>query len=270
VTALRCIVTGAARGIGQATCRRLARRPGGARILAVDPQLAELAVLRDEIAAEGSELVAMEGDVTDPALPEAAVRRALDAFGGLDAVVSNAGFARHAPLVDLRIEDWDVVFAANVRAHWLFARAAFDCLKASTGSMVILGSISGMNPQIGLGAYSSSKAAAIMLARHLAVEWAGSGVRVNAVSPGPTHTATTGRYYSDPAVKAQRAGHIPLGRVGDAGDIADAIAFLVGPDASYCNGLNLVVDGGLSPAAMLSLARAGGAPGAAPVTEMPA
>lgn len=259
-TGLRVLVTGAAQGIGRATCVRLAKaslrwRNAPARILAVDlsePHLNELAEL---LRSEDAEVHSMPGDVTDPDLPRRAVDFADETLGGLDCLVSNAGFARHAPLVDLALEQWDLVFQANVRAPWLLAKHAQRLLADSRGSMVILGSISGINPQIGLGAYSPSKAAAIMLARQLAVEWAGSGIRVNAVSPGPTHTATTGRFYANEEILRERIEKMPVGRIGQADDIAAAIEFLCGPDAAYVNGENVIIDGALSTAAMLEFAK---------------
>lgn len=259
---MRVLVTGAAQGIGRASCLSLARaslawRGNPALLLAVDIDGAALSKLHDELTELGATIVTVQGDVTDPDLPQRAVTKAVEELGGLDVLVSNAGFARHSLLTDLKVENWDSVFHANVRAPWLFAKHAHDALVASGGSMVILGSISGVNPQTGLGAYSPSKAAAIMLARQLAVEWAGSGVRVNAVSPGPTLTATTGRIYQDKAILAQRLSKMPGNTIGDADDIADAIVFLSGPDGQYVNGANLIVDGGLSHAAMLEFAKAG-------------
>ena len=263
IEGLRVVVTGAAQGIGRATCLRLARasrewRNAPAGILAVDLSEEHLAELTGLLRDEGAHVHPLVGDVTDPGLPARAVAVALERLGGIDCLVSNAGFARHAPLVDLELEKWDAVFHANVRAPWLLAKHAYEALREARGAMVIVGSISGINPQIGLGAYSPSKAAAIMLARQLAVEWAGSGIRVNAVSPGPTYTATTGRFYANEEILRERLEKMPVGRIGRAEDIAEAVAFLVGPDASYVNGENMIVDGALSTAAMLEFARMSG------------
>lgn len=263
IKGLRVVVTGAAQGIGRATCLRLARasrkwRDAPAEILAVDLSDGHLMELTELLHDQGASVHPLVGDVTDPALPARAIALALERLGGIDCLVNNAGFARHAPLVELELDKWDAVFHANVRAPWLFAKHAFQALQAAKGAMVIVGSISGINPQIGLGAYSPSKAAAIMLARLLAVEWAGSGVRVNAVSPGPTYTATTGRFYANEEILRERLEKMPAGRIGAAEDIAEAITFLAGPDASYVNGENMIVDGALSIAALLEFARMSG------------
>jgi NAD(P)-dependent dehydrogenase (short-subunit alcohol dehydrogenase family) len=207
---MRVLVTGAASGIGRATCLRLARdaraRDGTARIAAVD--------------------------IAAPA--------------GLDGLVSNAGVNRPGRLVDYDVADWDHLFAVNARATWLLAKAAYPALKASRGAIVAVGSMSGSNPHANLGAYGPSKAAVIMLVQVLAQELGRDGIRVNALSPGMVRTGMTARVYEDPTVAAERDALVPLGRVATPEDMADVIAFLLGPDARYVNGHDLVVDGGVS------------------------
>jgi NAD(P)-dependent dehydrogenase (short-subunit alcohol dehydrogenase family) len=167
-------------------------------------------------------------------------------FGGLDSVVSNAGINRPGSLVDYTLEDWDRVFAVNARATWLLAQRAYPALKASRGAIVAVGSMSGSNPHANLGAYGPSKAALIMLVQVLAQELGRDGIRVNAVSPGMVRTGMTARVYADERIAAERDALVPLGRVATPEDIADVIAFLLGPDARYVNGHDLVVDGGIS------------------------
>jgi glucose 1-dehydrogenase len=248
---MRVLVTGAASGIGRATCLRLARdaRAGGraARIAAVDVGPAPgLDGLVQELRALGAEALPLHGDMGDAEAPARVVREAVRRFEGLDGLVSNAGITRPAPLVEYTVEDWDRVFAVNTRATWLLARAAHPALAASRGAIVAVGSISGSSPHAGLGAYGPSKAAVVMLARVLAQELARDGIRVNAVSPGMVHTGMTAALYADPRVAAARAAFAPLGRVAEADEIADAIAFLLGPDARYVTGHDLVVDAGLT------------------------
>ena len=241
----RVLVTGASRGIGRAICLRLARQ--GAQIAAcASAHPDELITLVHEADAAGGRLLPLSGDLSDPDTPARLVSQACDAFGGLDALVSNAGVSRPAKLVDLELKDWDYLLAVNTRAPWLLAKAAYPALRESRGSLVSVASMSGVQPYPGMGAYSPSKAAVLMLTRVLAQEWAASGVRVNAVSPGLIHTSLTARVYADAPTKAAREALVPLHRIGAAeADIAGVVAFLIGPDAAYITGQNIVADGGL-------------------------
>ena len=248
---MRVIVTGAASGIGRATCLRLARdgRAGGrpAKIAAVDVgPSAGLDSLIDELAKLDAEAVPVHADMATADAPARAVETAVGRFGGLDGVVSNAGINRPGSLVQYSVDDWDRVFAVNTRATWLLAKAAHPALKAAHGAIVAVGSMSGTNPHANLGAYGPSKAAVIMLVQVLAQELGRDGIRVNAVSPGMVRTGMTAKVYADERIAAERDALVPLGRVATPEDIADVIAFLLGPDARYVNGHDLVVDGGIS------------------------
>ncbi len=248
---MRVLVTGAASGIGRATCLRLARDARGtgtpARIAAVDlAPSPDLERLVDELRKTGAEAHALHGDMGSADAPGRVVEEAVGRLGGLDGLVSNAGINRPGNLVEYALEDWDRVFAVNVRATWLLAKAAHAALRASRGAVVAVGSMSGSNAHANLGAYGPSKAAVIMLVRVLAQELGRDGIRVNAVSPGLVRTGMTAQVYADPAVAAARDALVPLGRVATPEDIADVIAFLLGPDARYVNGHDLVVDGGVT------------------------
>ena len=248
---MRVLVTGAASGIGRATCLRLARdaraRGGKARVAAVDlASAAGLDGMARELRELDAEALALAADMGTVDGPARAVGEALARFGGLDGLVSNAGINRPGALVDYAVEDWDRMFAVNTRATWLLAKAAHAALQASRGAIVAVGSMSGSNAHARLGPYGPSKAALIMLARVLAQEFGPDGIRVNTVSPGMVRTGMTARVYEDRAVAAERDALVPLGRVATPEDIADAIAFLLGPDARYVNGHDLVVDGGVA------------------------
>jgi glucose 1-dehydrogenase len=248
---MRVLVTGAASGIGRATCRRLARdaaaRGEAGKVAAVDiapsPALDDLV---KELQDLGAQALPLSGDMGTADAPARVVAEALDRFGGLDGLVSNAGLNRPGPLLDYSLEDWDRLFAVNTRATWLLAQAAHPALAASGGAIVAVGSMSGSNPHAGLGAYGPSKAAVIMLGRVLAQEFGPDGIRVNTVSPGMVRTGMTATVYADERLAAERDALVPLGRVATPEDIADVISFLLGPDARYVNGHDLVVDGGVA------------------------
>jgi glucose 1-dehydrogenase len=248
---MRALVTGAASGIGRATCLRLARdaraRGKAASVAAVDvgpsPGLDRLV---EELRALGAEALPLHGDMATTDAPARVVGEAAARFGGLDGLVSNAGVNRPGPLAQYAVADWDYLFAVNARATWLLAKAAHPALKTSGGAIVATGSMSGSNAHANLGAYGPSKAAVIMLVQVLAQEFGRDGIRVNAVSPGMVHTGMTAAVYADRAVAAERDALVPIGRVASPEDIADVIAFLLGPDARYVNGHDLVVDGGVS------------------------
>lgn len=258
---MRVLLTGAARGIGRAMALRLAqdslaRHGAPARMVLADLHGDELQALAASLRAEGHEVRPVVADMADLPTPQQLVDAAAD-FGGLDALVSNAGFAIPGPLLGQRVEDWDRVFAVHVRAAWLLGRAAHPLLKAALGSMVVTTSISGTQATSPLGAYSASKAAALMLVKQMALEWGPDGIRVNALSPGLTETPGTAVVYAQPQARAQRASRIPLRRIAQAEDMANALSFLVSPDAAYVTGIDLLVDGGFSHALMGSVNQAG-------------
>lgn len=186
----RCIITGAARGIGRAIALRLARDAaphGGARIALADQHLAELEPLAAEIRQLGGTALVLGGDLADAAFPARLCAQAVSAFGGLDAVVSNAGFAAPGDPAT-----WDRVFAVNTRAPLLLAQTAYPALKAARGTVLFITSISGSHATPPLGAYSASKAAALMLMRQMAAEWGPEGIRVNALARADAHAGHGG------------------------------------------------------------------------------
>ncbi len=142
--------------------------------------------------------------------------------------------------------DYDQVLALNTRATLLLAQAARPLLKASRGSIVATSSLASIMPTPPLGMYSASKAALVMLIQQMAVEWGGDGIRCNCVSPGSTLTPMTAKVYADSAERAKRERAIALHRIAQPEETAQAIAFLLGPRASFISGVNLMVDGGAS------------------------
>lgn len=242
---MRVVITGASRGIGRATALKLAADGAEAMTLCDVAYLDELEALATNLRTSGCKVRTLKADMAKPTEPAKVIAAAVKAMGGIDALVGNAGITAPSKLVDLDLATWNRVFDINLRANWLLAKAAHPHLKRSKGAIVMLASMAGVVPQLPTGAYSPTKAALIMLTEMMAQEWAPDGIRANAVCPGFVHTSMTDAIYSKPVLARGRARMVPLGRVAKPGDIADSIAFLLSPQASYITGQSLLVDGGL-------------------------
>ena len=248
---MRALISGGSSGIGASACLRIAEAAlarGVQPMIAVcghKPHTSQEEVVRS-IQSMGGTAIALVGDLGDADVPGQLVEAAATEFGGLDALVANAGVASPGAICDLSLKDWDDMFSVNLRGAWLLAKASYAHLKRSRGAACFTSSMSGQLPHAGSGAYSPSKAALTMLAQTLAQEWAPDGVRVNVVSPGMTHTPMTEKMYADPQIKKARESIIPLARIGEPADIANVIEFLVGPLSAYVTGQDICVDGGFS------------------------
>ena len=248
---MRALVSGGTSGIGASTCLRLAEAAlarGEDAMIAVsghESSSSQDQVVRS-IQSMGGSAIALVGDLGDPDVPSQLVGAAVDEFGGLDALIANAGIASPGRICDLSLEDWDGMFSVNLRGAWLLAKASHAHLRQTRGTACFTSSMSGQLPHAGSGAYSPSKAALTMLAQTLALEWASDGIRVNVVSPGMTRTRMTEKMYFDPEIKKAREGIIPLSRIADPMDIANVIEFLVGPLSGYVTGQDICVDGGFT------------------------
>lgn len=248
---MRIIVTGAASGIGAEVARGLAvgrLMTGPHSLLLVDRDKVGLAAIADEI---GGGVATLTADLADSTCGDAIAAAALEAMGGIDGLASNAGIIAGAPLATMEVADFDRMIAINTRATWLIAKAVHPHMRdGGGGSIVATGSISASHPTPPLGAYSTSKAALLMLVRQMANEWGPDGIRCNTVSPGPTLTPMTASGYADEARRRSRENGLPLRRLGAPGDIADAILFLLSDFARNITGVDLVADGGLSTTLM--------------------
>lgn len=247
------VITGAASGIGRAVAMAAAQR-GSDPLVLVDRDKRGLAALVAKLGG-AVPVLPLAGDLAAAAFPHDVIAAAVRAFGGVKAVVGNAGIVGKGKLAEFALTDFDREFAVNVRATWLLAKAAYPHLKAERGTLVATASIAASVPTPGLGTYSPSKAALVALVKQLAVEWASDGIRCNSVSPGPTRTGITAAAYADPAALAAREQAIPLGQVGEAADIAEVIFFLLSDASRFVTGADIVVDGGFS----LNLMRLAGA-----------
>ncbi|MFJ6370049.1 2,3-dihydro-2,3-dihydroxybenzoate dehydrogenase [Streptomyces virginiae] len=253
------LVTGAGQGIGEAVVRTLFRL--GATVAATDVQAKAVAALAAELDPETGQapsagdgaVRAYELDVTDPAAVDRTVERIGRELGPIDILVNVAGVLRAAPVAELTDEDWAATFAVNVQGVFFTSRSVVPGMAArGAGSVITVASNAAGIPRTGMAAYAASKAAAVMFTKCLGLEYARSGVRCNIVAPGSTDTPMQWALWTDPQAPARvlegdlasyRTG-IPLGRIADPQDIADAVAFLASDQARHITMQDLYVDGG--------------------------
>ena len=230
------LVTGAAGGQGWAIAKRL--RAAGYSVAACDRRSEELLAAVDGLG--DGEVIGLPLDVTDPAQWDAVVCWVVDRFGSLTTLVNNAGVLHHATLADETVEDFENSWRVNCLGAFLGIRAALDALrKADHAAIVNICSTGAIRPFPLHSAYGSAKWALRGLTQAAAAELAPSGIRVNAVFPGPIATPML-----DDATQARLVATSMFGRIGRPGEIADAVAFLVSEEASFITGSELVVDGG--------------------------
>jgi NAD(P)-dependent dehydrogenase (short-subunit alcohol dehydrogenase family) len=239
-----CVVTGGGTGIGRAAALKMARE-GAAAVLIAGRREAAIEAAAAECRSLGAQALAIATDVTQEDDVARLVRTAVDGFGGLDVAFNNAGFQeRRAPLEQQASSVYDNVFDANVRSIFLCLRHQLPVMLAQRqGRIVVNPSVSGVrNPNTGFSLYSASKAAVISLTRSAAMEAAPHGVRINAIAPG--------RVVTDMMLRAgvgdmsTVAAGLPLRRMGEPDEVAEAVVWLLSDAASYVVGHVLAADGG--------------------------
>ncbi|GIH10414.1 3-oxoacyl-ACP reductase [Rhizocola hellebori] len=241
------LVTGAGRGIGAATAKRLAS--DGAAVAVIDLREADTAETVDAINGAGGRAIGIGCDVAVTDQVEAAFERTLAELGGLDILVNNAGVIRDNMLFKMTDDDWDTVMGVHLRGAFLCSRAAQRTMVAQrSGKIVNLSSTSALGNR-GQANYAAAKAGIQGFTRTLALELSPFGINVNSISPGfiitPMIEETARRMGVPLDVFVKGAAEaLPIRRVGTPEDIAGVVSFLVGPDASYITGQNIYVDGG--------------------------
>ena len=241
------IVTGGASGFGAAIAQRLAE--AGARVMVADLNAAGAQGIAEKIAASGGQAASIVADVSDRASFEDMVAGTRKVFGGLDILVNNAGTThRNKPALQVTEDEFDRVYRVNVKSLFWAAHAVLpDLVRQGSGCIVNVASTTGVRPGPGLSWYSGSKAAMINITKGLALEFAKSGVRVNAVNPMIGETAMLGDFMGmedTPENRERFLMRIPLGRFTRPADVASAVTFLASDEAAYLTGVCLDVDGG--------------------------
>jgi meso-butanediol dehydrogenase/(S,S)-butanediol dehydrogenase/diacetyl reductase len=230
------IVTGGARGIGEAIVARLASE--GAKVMIAD---------LNAPAETGEHIAFLKTDATVAADVQAVVAATIERWGRLDILFNNAGIGALVETPEMEEEVWDRVFAINTRAIFLFCKAAIPVIKAAGGGAIVnIASISGLGGDFAMGAYNASKGAVVNYTRSLALDHARDGIRVNALCPGLIATDLAVGAVTDPVDAAFWFDRIPLGRAGRAEEMAAVATFLASDDASYMTGSIVTADGGIT------------------------
>ncbi|MEJ7585280.1 MAG: SDR family oxidoreductase [Acidimicrobiales bacterium] len=241
-------ITGAHGSMGRVAAERFAAE--GARVAAVD-RVDCVETVR-AVTAAGGEAVAITCDVADSASVQAAVARAVDAFGALHVLYNNAGVSLpdDGDAISTDEPTWDTTMDVNVKGVWLCCKHGIPALLDSGGGSIVnvasfVAHMGAATPQL---AYTTSKGAVLAMTREIAVTHARDGIRANALCPGPVLTPLLAQYLSDDAKRDRRLVHIPMGRFGEAAEMVQGALFLASDESSFMTGQSLIIDGGITAA----------------------
>ena len=244
------LITGAAGGIGRASALRFARE--GARVVCVDLDAEGVGQTVGEVEAAGGAAIAVTADVATAADNDRMVAEAEAAFGRIDVLFLNAGImhGRDDDAVNTAEDVWDLTMAVNAKGVFLGCKAGIPALRRAGGGSIVntasfVAVMGAATPQL---AYTASKGAVLALTRELAVVHARENIRVNALCPGPLRTELLMSYLDTDQKKDRRLVHVPMGRFGEATEMADAALYLASDESGYVTGSTFMVDGGLTAA----------------------
>ncbi len=244
------LITGGASGMGRVAAALFARE--GARVVVTDVSDEAGERTAGEIRAWGGDALYVHADVSKAADAEDMVARTMDRFGSLDVLYNNAGVfpADDGSPVSTPESTWDLVMNINLKGVFLGCKFGIPAMLASGGGSIVnvasfVAIVGAATSQI---AYTASKGGVLAMTREIAVEYARQGIRANALCPGPIETPLLAELLSDPERRQRRLVHIPLGRLGQAEEIANAALFLASDESSFMTGATFVVDGGITAA----------------------
>jgi NAD(P)-dependent dehydrogenase (short-subunit alcohol dehydrogenase family) len=244
------LITGGASGMGKVASHLFARE--GAKVVLTDVADEAGEAVAASIRDGGAQAAYVHADVSRASDAEAMVRFAVDTFGGLTVLYNNAGVfpERDGSVTQTPEEVWDLTIGINLKGVYLGCRYGIPAMIESGGGSIVnvasfVALMGAATPQI---AYTASKGGVLSMTREIAVEFARNGVRANSLCPGPIETPLLQELLADPARRQRRLVHIPMGRFGQAEEIAKAALFLASDESSYMTGTALVVDGGITAA----------------------
>jgi NAD(P)-dependent dehydrogenase (short-subunit alcohol dehydrogenase family) len=244
------LITGGGGGIGRAAAQRFAEE--GARVIIADANEKAAEDVAEAIRAAGGAALSTRADVTRAADVQAMIRSAEEQYGALHVLFNNAGIFPDADgsVVDTDEAVFDRVIAVNLKGVFLGCKYGIPALlRAGGGSIINTASfVAVMGAATSQSAYTASKGGVLALTREIAVEFARRGIRANALCPGPVNTPLLQALLADPAARARRLVHLPMGRLAEADEIATAALFLASDESSYVNGTTFLVDGGTTGA----------------------
>ena len=237
-------ISGGARGMGAAEARLFASE--GAKVAIGDILDDEGRKLEAQINETGGECVYLHLDVTSESEWNSVIQSVVARFGKLDIMVNNAGISAHGMIEDVTVEEWDRVMDVNAKGVFLGTKTAIpEMRKAGGGSIINISSQLGLvGTEMSSPQYQASKGAVRIFTKAAAVQYAGEGIRVNSIHPGPIETPMTATSSADPEVKAKMISRIPMGRYGQPIEVAMAVLYLATDESSFVTGSEVVVDGG--------------------------